>query len=91
MEGYAWPGNLRELRNIIERAVILSETTLIGLADLSETIQPSSEIRLGGPFTFEQVEAEHIRRLVANTSTLEEAAKILEVDPATLYRKRKRL
>ncbi len=57
MEGYAWPGNLRELRNIIERAVILAETNLIGLADLSETIQPSSEIRLGGPFTFEQVEA----------------------------------
>ena len=32
-----------------------------------------------------------IRRLIASTSTLEAAAKILEVDPATLYRKRKRV
>jgi len=91
MQTYAWPGNLRELRNVIERAVILSEDEVIGPGDLSECIHPATEIRLGGRFTFEQIEAEHIRRLVAATSTLEEAAKILDVDPATLYRKRKRL
>lgn len=91
MQSYGWPGNLRELRNVIERAVILSEGEVIESADLSETIQPTSEIRLGGRFTFEEIEAEHIRRLVDSTSTLEEAAKILDVDPATLYRKRKRL
>jgi NtrC-family two-component system response regulator AlgB len=91
MQGYAWPGNLRELRNVIERAVILSEREVIGAEDLSDHIQPATEIRLGGHFTFEQIEAEHIRRLVATTSTLEEAANILNVDPATLYRKRKRL
>ena len=79
------------MRNVIERAVILSEDAVIETADLSETIQPATEIRLGGQFTFEEIEAEHIRRLVAATSTLEEAAKILNVDPATLYRKRKRL
>lgn len=91
MQGYAWPGNLRELRNVIERAVILSEREVIGAEDLSDHIQPATEIRLGGHFTFEQIEAEHIRRLVATTSTLEEATNILNVDPATLYRKRKRL
>ncbi len=91
MQSYGWPGNLRELRNVIERAVILSEGEVIETADLSETIQPTSEIRLGGQFTFEEIEAEHIRRLISSTSTLEEAAKILDVDPATLYRKRKRL
>ena len=91
MQTYGWPGNLREMRNVIERAVILSEDAVIETADLSETIQPATEIRLGGQFTFEEIEAEHIRRLVAATSTLEEAAKILNVDPATLYRKRKRL
>lgn len=91
MQTYSWPGNLRELRNVIERAVILSEGDTIEATDLSETIQPATEIRLGGHFTFEAIEAEHIRRLVASTSTLEEAAKILQVDPATLYRKRKRL
>jgi NtrC-family two-component system response regulator AlgB len=91
MNAYRWPGNLRELRNVIERAVILSEHDQIEVGDLSDTIQPTSEVHLGGKFTLEQIEAEHIRRLVANTRTLEEAAQILRVDPATLYRKRKRL
>ena len=90
MQSYGWPGNLRELRNVIERAVILSEGEVIEAADLSDSIQPATEIRMGGHFTFEEIEAEHIRRLVSATSTLEEAAKILRVDPATLYRKRKR-
>ena len=88
---YSWPGNLRELRNVIERAVILSDGPLIGVSDLSESVHPSSEIRLGGRFTLEEIEAEHIRRLVANPGPLEEVAKLLGIDPATLYRKRKRL
>lgn len=90
MQAYAWPGNLRELRNVIERAVILSDGTVIEASDLAESVHPSSEIRLGGRFTLEEIEAEHLRRLIANTTTLEEVAKILDVDPATLYRKRKR-
>ena len=90
MHSYGWPGNLRELRNVVERAVILSEGEIIQASDLSEGVQPATEIRLGGHFTFEEIEAEHIRRLVASTNTLEAAAKILGVDPATLYRKRKR-
>jgi two-component system, NtrC family, response regulator AlgB len=90
MTAYRWPGNLRELRNVIERAVILSEAEQIEVGDLSDTIQPASEIHLGGKFTLDQIEAEHIRRLIGSTKTLEEAAQVLGVDPATLYRKRKR-
>jgi NtrC-family two-component system response regulator AlgB len=90
MRQYAWPGNLREMRNVIERAVILSNGEVIEAADLSDSIQPGSEIRLGGKFPLEEIEAEHIRRVVANTRTLEEAATILGIDPATLYRKRKK-
>ena len=91
LRDYSWPGNLRELRNLIERAVILSEQEQIELADLSDIVHSPSEVRLGGNFTLEQIEAEHIRRLIANRKTLEEVAEILEIDPATLYRKRKRL
>jgi NtrC-family two-component system response regulator AlgB len=87
---YSWPGNLREMRNVIERAVILSSGESIEAQDLSDHIQPASEIRLGGKFSLEAIEAEHIRRVVANTRTLEEAASILGIDPATLYRKRKK-
>ena len=91
MRAYSWPGNLRELRNVIERAVILSDHEQIEPGDLSDSVQPASEIRLGGKFNLEQIEAEHIRKLVATHKSLEEVADILEIDPATLYRKRKRL
>jgi NtrC-family two-component system response regulator AlgB len=91
LRNYSWPGNLRELRNVIERAVILSDHEQIELADLSDSISSPSEVRLGGKFTLEQIEAEHIRRLIASHKTLEEVAEILQIDPATLYRKRKRL
>jgi NtrC-family two-component system response regulator AlgB len=90
MRNYAWPGNLRELRNVIERAVILSAGEEIVPADLVDTIQPGSEVRLGGKVTLEQIEVEHIRRVVANSRTLDEAAQILGIDPATLYRRRKK-
>ena len=91
MRQYAWPGNLRELRNVIERAVILCGGELIESDDLSETIQSVSEMRLGGKLTVQEVETEHIRRVVESTRTLDEAATILGIDPATLYRKRKKL
>jgi NtrC-family two-component system response regulator AlgB len=90
MTAYRWPGNVRELRNVIERAVILSERDQIEVSDLSDTIQLAREVHLGGKFTLDQIEAEHIRRLIANHTTLDEVAEILEIDPATLYRKRKR-
>jgi NtrC-family two-component system response regulator AlgB len=76
---------------VIERAVILCSGEVIEVHDLSETIEGSSEVRLGGKLTVEEVEAEHIRRVIANTRTLDEAATILDIDPATLYRKRKKL
>jgi two-component system, NtrC family, response regulator AlgB len=89
---YQWPGNLRELRNVIERAVILGSGEQIDLEDLAE-ITPSQpvEIRVGGPVSLETIENEHIRRILANARTIEDAAQILEIDPATLYRRKKKL
>ena len=91
---HAWPGNLRELRNAIERAAILAEGPEIGLADLPERIiphapDPGRAIALGNPVSLETLEAEHIRRILAGPSSREEAARILGIDPSTLYRKRK--
>jgi NtrC-family two-component system response regulator AlgB len=90
---YPWPGNVRELRNAIERGVILAEGLEVGLSDLPAQIGaslPAGVIELGGGVTLEQLEAEHIRRVLANTATMEEAATVLGIDPSTLYRKRKR-
>ena len=92
---HAWPGNLRELRNAIERAAILAEGPEIGLADLPDRIQarpqegPDRAVELGRPVSLEALEAEHIRRVLAATPGREEAARILGIDPSTLYRKRK--
>lgn len=90
---YPWPGNVRELRNAIERGVILGTNTVIGLADLPAQVGatlPPGTMEIGGAVTLDQLEAEHIRRVLTNTPTLDQAAAILGIDPSTLYRKRKR-
>ncbi len=90
---YPWPGNVRELRNAIERGVILASGNQVGLAELPAQIGarlPPRLMEVGGDITLDELEAEHMRRILASTPTLDEAAKILGVDPSTLYRKRKR-
>jgi NtrC-family two-component system response regulator AlgB len=92
VQRYPWPGNVRELRNAIERGVILATGPLIGLADLPVQVGslPRTGIEVGARVTLEQLEAEHIRRVLAATPTMEEAAEVLGIDPSTVYRKRKR-
>ena len=90
---YPWPGNLRELRNAIERAVILSSGPCIETEDLSAMISrsdPAHSLEVGGAVTIAKLTDEHIRRVLAKTSRLEEAAEILGIDVATLYRRRRR-
>jgi NtrC-family two-component system response regulator AlgB len=94
LNGHHWPGNLRELRNVIERAAILAAGPEIGLADLPDRIaQPrlgrSGPPEIGGPVTLERLEIEHIRRVLADSPSLDVAARTLGIDPSTLYRKRK--
>lgn len=90
---YPWPGNLRELRNVIERAVILANSETIEPADLPEQFcaQPEALVAVGARVTLDALEAEHLRRIVAVAHNLDEAARILGIDPATLYRKRQKL
>jgi NtrC-family two-component system response regulator AlgB len=93
LAAYAWPGNLRELRNVIERAVILAPGDTIELADLPEEFSASRRqaSAVGARVTLDELEAEHIRRILASSRNLDEAARILGIDPATLYRKRSKL
>jgi NtrC-family two-component system response regulator AlgB len=94
---YSWPGNLRELRNVVERAVILAGSHEIVLPDLPEKLaQPvrrpeEQDVHIGARVSLEQLENEHIARVIRQAATMEEAARILGIDPATLYRKRKKL
>ncbi len=89
---YPWPGNVRELRNAIERAVILWPAQVIEPQAFPERIaaHAASGAQLGGDFTLDTIEREHILRVLTRTATLEEAAQILGIDSSTLWRKRKR-
>jgi NtrC-family two-component system response regulator AlgB len=90
---YAWPGNIRELRNVIERAVILAPGELIEPAHLSianGSIDAEAELpRVGGRVTLESLERAHVQAVLASSATLEQAAQTLGIDVSTLYRKRR--
>ncbi len=93
---YGWPGNIRELRNAIERGVILASAPLVQASDLPSQIGAAAPLSLSGRgtggegATLEQIEADHIRRTLASAATIEDAATLLGIDPSTLYRKRKK-
>ena len=90
LRNYAWPGNIRELRNVIERAAILCPGDVIGLENLPESVSPHRPpIQLGDRVPLSTIEENHIRRVLAATKSLQEAAEILGIDQATLWRKRK--
>ncbi len=91
IQSYGWPGNVRELRNVIERAVILCRGNSIGVEHLPSgfTTAPA-EPQLGDPVPFDSIEAIHIRRLVARSKSMDDAARALGIDAATLWRKRKK-
>jgi two-component system, NtrC family, response regulator AlgB len=87
---YSWPGNIRELRNTVERAVILGSGEHISENDLPEAIAPvTGPPSIGDRVPLSTVEELHIRRVLANTSSLQEAADVLGIDQATLWRRRK--
>jgi NtrC-family two-component system response regulator AlgB len=94
---YNWPGNLRELRNAIERAVILSRGESIGTEDLpldgmNGMVESSGSAPLPGDLvSLGKLEEFHIRKVLERTGSVAEAARVLGIDQATIYRKRKRM
>jgi two-component system, NtrC family, response regulator AlgB len=100
IRAYSWPGNLRELRNAIERAVIMVKGNRINLEDLPAELRGQSvaagngsdaALQVGSLVSMEKLEEAHLRQVLQKTSNLAEAAQVLEIDQATLYRKRKKI
>ncbi len=90
LRNYLWPGNIRELGNVIERAAILGTSDIIGPEHIpGGDDQVESAPKLGDPVALAVIEEEHIRRVLASTKSLQEAADILGIDQATLWRRRK--
>jgi NtrC-family two-component system response regulator AlgB len=89
---YGWPGNLRELRNEMERAVVLSRGSVLLPESFSERIRRdlAPVPRLGGDFSLRQIEREHTLGVLERASTREEAARTLGIDPSTLWRRLRR-
>lgn len=87
---YDWPGNIRELGNIIERAVIMSDGKLIMGRDLPLEIQESSSSFYGEQktnITLEQASQNYILHIVSQCSgNISKAARILDVSRTTVYK-----
>ena len=90
---YSWPGNVRQLRNVVERMVVLSSSSKIGVETLPPEIRPAGADVGGGMnnlvgISIEQAEKELIRNtLQLVNGNREQAAKILGIGERTLYRK----
>jgi len=85
---YDFPGNVRELANIIERAAIVSNGKEIEVADLPEGVRiaAAQQERKGCRLTLAEVEAEYIRETLAATKgNKTEAARILGISRKNLY------
>lgn len=86
---YRWTGNVRELENVIKRALLLAKNDVIELNDFPEEIQFALQ-NPQLPLSLEELEKQHIKKVLQIAKDLNEAAQILGIDPATLWRKRKR-
>jgi len=99
---YSWPGNIRELKNALERAAILVATDQVKVEDLPDRVlehtsllgssqSPNSVAALtASDVSLEELEKQHIRHVLGTATTLEEAASTLGINLSTLWRKRRR-
>ena len=91
---YPWPGNIRELENVLERAIILSNSSTLEIEPQMLAIVPHDDAETVHSSTLEQVEREHIRAVLKQTDGVIDgdrgAAKILGLHPNTLRSRMKR-
>jgi DNA-binding NtrC family response regulator len=89
---YAWPGNVRELENVIHRLVVMSDSIRIDAPDLPSLMRYSGQRDTGLSRTLADVEAEHIRNVLASVGgNKTRAAEILGIDRKTLRQKLNKL
>jgi two-component system, NtrC family, response regulator AtoC len=90
LAAYDFPGNVRELANIVERAVIVAEGQTVGANDLSESVRTaaSARARHARRPTLAELEAEYIREVLeAARGNKSEASRVLGISRKNLYEK----
>jgi two-component system response regulator AtoC len=89
LQNYSWPGNLRELRNVLERAVLLAGSGIIHAHDLPlPAAVRSASAGDDSPLSLEEVERRHIAAVLQRTNWHQgKAASLLGISAKTLYRK----
>ncbi|HEX2062244.1 MAG TPA: helix-turn-helix domain-containing protein, partial [Thermoanaerobaculia bacterium] len=89
VKSYAWPGNIRELRNAMERAALVEEGERIGAASLPVTDLVTTAAR--GAWTLDELESHYIREILRTTRrNYSKAAEILGINRKTLLEKRRK-
>jgi two-component system, NtrC family, response regulator AlgB len=100
LKNHSWRGNMRELRNTMERAALMCQSDVIALDDLPADLMSGEEksdadsggrYRIGDLVPLKTIEEAHIRQVLASAKTLRRAAAILGVNASALCRKLKRL
>jgi transcriptional regulator with PAS, ATPase and Fis domain len=99
LQGYAWPGNIRELEHAIERAVAMTGSQVLYPEDFPPELRaaravpgtPSGNTEDGPRTSLEEMEKQHILRVLAESGyNKSKASEVLGIDRATLYRKAQR-
>lgn len=88
---YHWPGNLRQMRNIIKRATLLAQGNFITLSELgTELLETPVSATTNMALRNEETEKEHILKALRQTgNNKSKAAQLLDIDRKTLYNKLK--
>ncbi|MBL0357538.1 MAG: sigma-54-dependent Fis family transcriptional regulator [Chitinophagaceae bacterium] len=88
LQHYNWPGNIRELKNVIERSVILSDGNTLTLQSLPVELQLAKGNSSFSAFDLAGVEKQHIQKVLLHTKgNKTEAARLMNIGLTTLYRK----
>jgi DNA-binding NtrC family response regulator len=97
LKAYPWPGNVRELENALTRASITSTGDVVDVCDLPSRMQTAqdstqslSSLEATSTTNLEEMERITIKKVLGLSTSVEEAANILGINPSTLWRKRKK-
>jgi DNA-binding NtrC family response regulator len=88
---YPWPGNIRELEHVIERAIVMTNSSVLFSEDFPELISKVSAHSSSKEGSLEDLEKAHILKVLSETHfNKSKASDVLGIDRATLYRKAQR-